>query len=364
MDYNPRYAAQAPAPAQPRASGLFAFKDAPVPPRPEGIPFPSAYDAFMNPITPLAFAIVYFITAKTLSHFQNGKNRIQGRGWDLAVIAHNLFLAAYSAWTFVGTAPQVFGAFWRGFAADGLAGLAHAYCDSQLAVWGSTEFPRLCYIFHLSKYYEIMDTAILLLKGKKVGMLQSYHHAGACLTMYAGYRAQAMPIWLFCVFNSFIHTIMYCYYAVTSMKLPFPQFLKRNITRLQISQFLVGFTCAASYLFIKLPDLPSLPSFPSSASDAAALLDSAASGAAAHLNHAADGAAAHWQSAASSLELGVQTLKREGAQCLVNAAQRSAVYLNLAYLIPLTYLFVAFFIKSYRRGGAKPAGKAAKAKAQ
>ncbi|BGP20341.1 hypothetical protein JCM10213_001606 [Rhodosporidiobolus nylandii] len=372
MSYDPTHAA--PPPAHPRASSFLAFKDSPKPPRPEGIPFPSAYDAFMNPITPFLFGVVYFATAKTLSHFQNGRNRIQGKGWDVAVVAHNLFLAVYSAWTFVGTAPQIFGAFWRGFATDGMAGLAHAFCDSQLAVWGSQTFPKYTYIFYLSKYYEIVDTAILLLKGKKVGMLQSYHHMGAVWTMFAGYRAQAMPIWLFCVFNSFIHTIMYCYYAITSMKLPFPQFIKRNITRLQISQFAVGFSLAASYLFIKLPDLPP---FPSSADEAAAHLatareaaathlQAASDAAAAHFHTAADAAAGHYSSAASSLEAGMETLKREGPQCLVNAAQRSAVYLNLAYLIPLTYLFVAFFIKSYRKGSAVAAQKkaAAASKAQ
>lgn len=39
-------------------------------------------------------------------------------------------------------------------------------------------------------------------------MLQSYHHCGAIWTMYSAYVTQAMPIWLFVVFNSFIHSIM------------------------------------------------------------------------------------------------------------------------------------------------------------
>lgn len=141
---------------------------------------------------------------------------------------------------------MILGAFWRGYMVrssvpslsvplarvltpslqtDGVAGLTHAFCDTQLSVWGSDTFPRYTYLFYISKYYEcvpgvplilpiasklkyvhfsprIVDTAILLLKGKKVGMLQSYHHTGAIWTMFAGYRAQAMPIWLFCVFSA------------------------------------------------------------------------------------------------------------------------------------------------------------------
>jgi hypothetical protein len=69
----------------------------------------------------------------------------------------------------------------------------------------------------------------------------------------------------------------------------------------------------------------------------------------------------------------VGSLRREGAQCLANAAQRSAVHLNVACesfsffsylfpavtslllflfadLIPLTVLFVLFFIETYRKG--------------
>ncbi|GAA5833372.1 hypothetical protein JCM11251_003476 [Rhodosporidiobolus azoricus] len=321
--------------AAPRASGLLAFKDVEKPPRPEGIPLPGLYDAFMNPWTPLIFGLLYFVTAKTLSHYQNGKNRIRGPFWDFAVVAHNVFLAAYSAWTFVGTAPQVFGAFWRGFASDGLPGLTHAFCDSQLAIWGSETFPKYTYVFYLSKYYEIVDTAILLLKGKKVGMLQSYHHCGAIWTMFAGYRAQAMPIWLFCVFNSFIHTIMYCYYAVTSLKLPFPQFLKRNITRLQITQFLLGGSLAASYLFVKLPDLPSLSThLPASLSDhlpTMPSIDEAAAAASAGWEAGKEQFSAAFEGFEGGWEAGLEAVKREGekgAQCLVNAAQRSAVCLG------------------------------------
>ncbi|CEQ42751.1 SPOSA6832_04606 [Sporobolomyces salmonicolor] len=360
---------------QPRPSSFLAsLKNAPKPAAPAGIPFPSAYDTFMNPLTPLLFGLFYFATAKTLSHYQNGRNRIQGKGWNVVVVAHNIFLAVYSGWTFLGTAPQVLGSFWRGFMQNGFPGLVHAFCDSEFVLWGSQQFPRFAYIFYVSKFYEIVDTAILLLKGKKVGMLQSYHHTGAIWTMYAAFRAQAMPvgfllpvrstfsaltpippqIWLFCCFNSFIHTLMYTYYALTAMRLPFPRFLKKSLTRMQITQFLVGGSLAASYLFISLPDLPG-------AQKASAAVSSFSG------------------TMSSQLEQGMDTLRREGAQCLANTAQRAAVWLNVAYLIPLSpcpfarflslcssedltptstaYLFVAFFVQSYRRGTA--ANKAA-----
>ncbi|GJN94014.1 hypothetical protein Rhopal_007077-T1 [Rhodotorula paludigena] len=323
MDYE-MFAASA---AQPSASSfLRPFRDAPRPPAPAGIPrtLADSYEFTLNPYFPLAFGIVYFILAKTLSSLQTGKNRIAAPGWNVAVLAHNVFLAAYSAWTFLGTAPQVFGAFWRGFVEDGVAGLTHAFCDSSFSIWSSETFPKFAYLFYLSKFYEIVDTAILLLKGKKVGMLQSYHHCGAIWTMYSAYVTQAMPIWLFVVFNSFIHSIMYTYYAFSTISLPFPRFLKKSLTRLQITQFLVGGSLAASYLFIQLPELPSFPT-------------------------SADEARAQLSSAASSFEAGVNALRREGPTCLVNNGQRAATIINCIYLVPLTYLFVAFFVKTYRK---------------
>ncbi|GAA5824231.1 hypothetical protein JCM3770_004340 [Rhodotorula araucariae] len=325
-------------PAAPRQSGfLRAFQDAPRPPTPTGMPtaFESTYDLFLHPAVPLAFGVVYFAAAKTLSHLQNGKNRIPGKRWKTFVFAHNVFLALYSAWTFLGTAPQVFGAFWRGFAEHGVAGLTHAFCDSSFAIWSSDSFSKFAYLFYLSKFYEIVDTAILLLKGKKVGMLQSYHHTGAIWTMYSAYVTQAMPIWLFVVFNSFIHSIMYTYYAFSTVALPFPRFLKKSLTRLQITQFLVGGSLAASYLFIQLPDLPSFPT-------------------------STEEARAHLSSAASSFEAGVNALRREGATCLANNGQRLATIINCIYLVPLTYLFVAFFVKTYQKSQQAAKAKAAK----
>lgn len=92
------------------------------PPQPAGTGSATAYKIFMHPVTPIAFAIVYFALAKTLSHYQSGKNRIQGKGWNAAVICHNLLLAGYSGWTAFSTGPLILGSFIRGFKNDGLVG--------------------------------------------------------------------------------------------------------------------------------------------------------------------------------------------------------------------------------------------------
>jgi len=60
-------------------------------------------------------------------------------------------------------------------------GLMPAYCDSVQnggAMW-KAGMGRLAFLFYLSKYYEFVDTIILVVKRKPVSVLQTYHHAGA-----------------------------------------------------------------------------------------------------------------------------------------------------------------------------------------
>ena len=64
------------------------------------------------------------------------------------------------------------------------------------------------WFFYLSKFYEVLDTVIILAKGKKSSTLQTYHHAGAMMCMWAGIRYMSPPIWMFVFVNSGIHALM------------------------------------------------------------------------------------------------------------------------------------------------------------
>lgn len=135
---------------------------------------------------------------------------------------------------------------WPGFSGkDGLAGAVDALCkiqgprglgnavtyNSTNTAWGvtnkaiqlapggtpdNTDVGRLWneglayygWLFYLSKFYEVVDTAIVLAKGKKSSLLQTYHHAGAMLCMWAGIRYMSPPIWMFALVNSGIHALM------------------------------------------------------------------------------------------------------------------------------------------------------------
>ena len=98
-----------------------------------------------------------------------------------------------------------------------------------------------CYVFYLSKYYEMVDTLVLIARRKRVILLHALHHAFIPLTMcilFEGRNAVSL-IGLGCI-NSFVHVVMYGYYLSSDLGYAPSLAWKRNITRLQIAQFSTG----------------------------------------------------------------------------------------------------------------------------
>lgn len=210
---------------------------------------PEIYNSALHFAVPATIALVYATTV----HYMNGVNRRRDhKPWPFSksfafyafVIVHNLFLAVFSGWTFIGMVNAITHS-WPGLKGEyGLAGAADALCkmhgprglgsaatygmdtsswgftDRTLKLAGNipdpTDVGRIWneglafygWLFYLSKFYEVFDTAIILSKGKKSSILQTYHHTGAMLCMWAGIRYMSPPIWMFVFINSGLHTIM------------------------------------------------------------------------------------------------------------------------------------------------------------
>lgn len=260
-------------------------------PAPAGIPYPEYYPFFMDWRLPITIAIIYTLSIITLNPKTTKVSRVVAKTKGVKtnqisqssnplmtafVFVHNLTLCFYSLVTFVGMGSAVLYNFWSHDT------VKEAYCDKDGSLWNNA-LGYWGYLFYLSKYYEIIDTIIILLKGRRSSLLQTYHHAGAIITMWSGINYGATAIWIFVVFNSFIHTVMYAYYAATSIGLHPPG--KQYLTSMQITQFLVGTTLAISYLFV-------------------------------------DG-------------------------CHSTPGAKLATWINVSYLFPLTYLFVDFAKKMY-----------------
>jgi hypothetical protein len=240
---------------------LFKFPPDPAPPAlppPAGestfaSPFPisaETYNALLSPAVPVTVAAVY---AATVS-FVNAYNRKHGnKAWPISktrpfkafVILHNILLAVYSFITCLAmaralkrTLPAISSNYEIVEAVDALCkmhgprGLGDAVTFNPAAgAWDSqsplvnlsqsgrpdpTDVGRLWneglafwgWWFYLSKFYEVLDTFIIQAKGKRSSTLQTYHHAGAMLCMWAGIRYMSPPIWMFVTINSGIHALM------------------------------------------------------------------------------------------------------------------------------------------------------------
>lgn len=414
-------------------ASLFKFPPASIP---ETVPPPSAdyiraspfsisattYNALLDAKVPITVAILYAATVTLL----NAINKQRGnKPWAISqtwffhafVLAHNILLAGYSALTFAALI-RALQQTWPGWTNEhGIAGALDALCklhgprgfgdaatfNDTSSLWEvknklihlgesglpeSTDVGRLWneglafwgWLFYVSKFYEVLDTAIIIAKGKRSSTLQTYHHAGAMLGMWAGIRYMSPPIWMFVLVNSGIHALMYTYYTLSTLGIRVPQAFKRTLTTLQIAQFVIGTTYALLHLFVSYTVPVSTPyTFVSTVTAAASAVSSAASSGISAASSAAvtggfsgmlkklafraageEGLAEnvrnqdgiHFGHEASKL---VETIKTETryrnewqkVHCIDTSGQAFAILLNAMYLLPLTALFVRFFVRSY-----------------
>ena len=210
---------------------------------------PELYNNLLHVAWPISIAIVY---ATTVTYLNRVNTQRDNKPWAFSktstfyyfVVLHNIVLAVYSGWTFVGMLHAITQS-WPGWEGEyGVVGVVDALCkmhgprglgsaatynstttswgftDKALKLAGSSPDPMdvgriwneglafYGWLFYLSKFYEAVDTLIVLAKGKKTSTLQTYHHAGAMLSMWAGIRYMSPPIWMFVFINSGMHALM------------------------------------------------------------------------------------------------------------------------------------------------------------
>lgn len=165
-------------------------------------------------------------------------------------LAHNAVLVAFSALVCVCTSAH--------FAAEvSRVGLRSILCPppQQLQpLAGPLHY--WCYIFYLSKYYEMADTAILIARRKRIIPLHALHHAFIPLTMCILFDGgNSIALIGLGVVNSLVHVVMYSYYLCSDLGLKPPVTWKRSITRLQILQFSTGVVGCTYYWFLYFRDV-------------------------------------------------------------------------------------------------------------
>jgi hypothetical protein len=173
--------------------------------------------------------------------------------WTMLFFAHNVFMSVFSGVCTYYVVPIAWEVLSR-TNEDACTGkwqsmwLANRAQSPKLSLnpsnFTESYLPMFIYLFYLSKYYEFMDSFILLIKGRKPIFLQVYHHVGAVFIMYLSTVTWSCSGMIFVAFNAPTHTIMYTYYAASTLGYRFP--FKHLITQTQLLQFIVGI-CFLTY---------------------------------------------------------------------------------------------------------------------
>lgn len=199
--------------------------------------YESIFRFFVVPYVPFIFVLCYLLFSKPLCQIVRDSLKLQSKGGilDKFVTIHSAVLAVYSAWTCYYSWNIVYN-----FMIENENSLNRALCDVDGTLWIDKGFSFWVLHFYVSKFYEFLDTWIIILKGKKVSFLQEFHHAGIAISMWGFYVSSASVVLIIVCFNSFIHTVMYTYYTAASFGYRSP--LKNYLTMAQITQFIIGMT--------------------------------------------------------------------------------------------------------------------------
>uniref|UniRef100_A0A914PIB7 Elongation of very long chain fatty acids protein n=1 Tax=Panagrolaimus davidi TaxID=227884 RepID=A0A914PIB7_9BILA len=106
-------------------------------------------------------------------------------------------------------------------------------------------------LFALSKVAELFDTVFLVLRKRPLIFLHWYHHAVVLVySWHSAVELTAAGRW-FIFMNYCVHSIMYTYYALTSMGFQIPRPLAATVTILQTTQMLIGVYLSISVAYLK-----------------------------------------------------------------------------------------------------------------
>lgn len=107
------------------------------------------------------------------------------------------------------------------------------------------------YVYYLSKYYELLDTALQLARGKPPPhfVLHVYHHAAVLVMAWAWVEYRQTLHFVGLVWNTAVHVVMYTYFLQRTITGAVPRW-KSLVTLFQIVQFAFSMVAAVCTLYI------------------------------------------------------------------------------------------------------------------
>jgi len=182
--------------------------------------------------------ITYLLVIFSLREYMKNRKRFE---LTALVPLHNLFLSTLSLVMLVGASYELL-KFLRTSeqpTSDLFCDTDHKLIDHPINYW--------MYIFYLSKYYELFDTVIIVLKKRPLIFLHVYHHIITMVLVYVMMDTKVPVRWLPMVANCAVHVPMYYYYGISALGMTV--WWKKHITVMQITQFVLDLLGNSTFFY-------------------------------------------------------------------------------------------------------------------
>uniref|UniRef100_A0A915BI67 Elongation of very long chain fatty acids protein n=1 Tax=Parascaris univalens TaxID=6257 RepID=A0A915BI67_PARUN len=178
--------------------------------------------------TVVHLAAIYVITIFTIQYIMRER-----KAFDLQTPLYvwNAMLAIFSIGGFLRLTPifikQIID---RGFIST-FTEIGPCFTDNVAGYW--------TFLWVFSKIPELLDTIFIVLRKRPLMFMHWYHHAATGYFSFVAYAtSNAFMIWIVWL-NFFIHSFMYSYFMLRSMRFRVPPQVAQIITAAQIVQFLI-----------------------------------------------------------------------------------------------------------------------------
>ncbi|EGC39291.1 hypothetical protein DICPUDRAFT_52726 [Dictyostelium purpureum] len=209
---------------------------------------PSNNFKFVEGVTPFSnknfiflSIFVYLLTVLTIKFLFSVLNI---KGWKLGFVSgiHNLILCIWSLFMWVGISYDLFILF-----TTTEHGINALFCSPKSnPITGRIFYWH--YIYFVSKFYEFIDTLIIVLKRRQLIFLHIWHHAIVVLIVWTWLPSGVAYASVGMFANTLVHIFMYYYYFRTSINPSVRIWWKSYLTSGQLFQFTMSFILAIPFL--------------------------------------------------------------------------------------------------------------------
>ena len=199
----------------------------------------------------LAASVYLLVVFLTRDWYNNKKSEGQSRFLRIGFAIWNFCLALFSVWGFINTVEH----FPENFAMDYYL-CADPFTRTRIRANFVPGTALIVFIF--SKIPELFDTAFLILKGKRIRLLQWYHHVTVMLFVWFALATEYAPGMWFAIMNYLVHSVMYMYFALAETFPSRRRTLRKIgpfVTLMQTSQMVIGLVVNASAAYVYFTDV-------------------------------------------------------------------------------------------------------------